>query len=133
DDDRPESPDPDDRGAPSYSGCHDDREPPPPRFDDLHQGAERRTPADRSRGLGHRIGRRRRLALDFFAITTLPRCRVVLGEIDVVLALFGLRAHQPAIGAVAADQLGMPPTLDNMPLVEDKDAVGADDARQAMR
>ncbi len=62
-----------------------------------------------------------------------PRCRVVFDEIAIVLALRGLRAHQPVIGAVAADQLGMPAAFDDMALVEDEDAVGADDARQPVR
>ena len=54
-------------------------------------------------------------------------------KVELVLALFGLRAHQPAIGAVAADQLGVPAGLDDAPLVEHQDAVGADHARQPMR
>ena len=49
------------------------------------------------------------------------------------LALLGLRAHQPAIGAVAADQLGVPAALDDPAVVEHQDAVGADDARQPVR
>ena len=128
-----ENADPDECRDPRYPGCHDDREPPPPRLDDLHQGAERRTPADRSRGLGHRVRRRRRLDLDLVAVTDDARCRVGFNDIAIVLALCGLGAHQPAIGAVAADQLGMPAAFDDMALVEDEDAVGADDARQPVR
>ena len=52
---------------------------------------------------------------------------------DVVAALLGLRAHQPAIGAVAADQLGMAAGLDDPAVIDDEDAVGADHAREAMR
>ncbi len=43
-----------------------------------------------------------------------------------LLALFGLRPHQLAVGTVAADQLGMAAAFDNSALVEHEDAVGAD-------
>ena len=130
---RTENADADECGDPRYPGCHDDREAPPPRLDDLHQCAERRTPADRSRGLGHRVGRRCRLDIDLVVITDDASCRVDFNDIVIVLSLCGLGAHQPVIGTVAADQLGMPAAFDYMTLVEDEDAVGADHARQPVR
>ncbi len=128
-----ENADPDEGRDPRYPGCDDDREAAPPWFDDLQQGSERRTPADRSRGLGHRIRRRRRLDIDLVAVAHRARCRIGCNDIAIVLALCGLRAHQPVIGAVAADQLGMAAAFDDMAFVEDEDPVGADDARQPVR
>ncbi len=127
-----EDADPDERRGPRYSRGHDNGEAPAPWLDDLHQRAERGAPADRGGLRGDRVRRRRAFGLDLVALAAVPRPRVVLREVEVVVTLFGLRAHQPVIRAVAPDQLGVPAALNDTPLVEDQDAVGADHARQPM-
>ena len=130
---RADDADPDKRRDPRDARCHDDREPPPPRLDDPHQRAQRRQPRRPSRGLGIGRGRRRLAVIGRLAAAPRASGEFLDREVEIVAALLGLRAHQPAIGAVAADQLGVPAALDDAAMVEHEDAVGADHARQPVR
>ena len=133
DGERAQNADADKGGDAGNSRADDDCKPPAPRLDDLHQAAQCRGPADR-RGCIRELGRRcRRRLLDLLALAGDRRRGAVLCENYVALALLGLRSHQPAIGAVAADQLAMAAFFDDAAAVEHEDAVGADHARQPVR
>ena len=104
-----------------------------PRLDDAGEAEQCLRGADPCRcrscrrgGVGAEIAR--------FAILSCRGDR--LGEIErhiILAALLSLRAHQAAIGSIAAYQLGVPAALDDMAAIEHQDAVGADDARQPVR
>ena len=128
-----EDADPNERRDPRDAGGHDDAETPTPRLDDLHECAEGRPPANRGRSIRHRFGSRLSGRFDFRTISVVPRRGVIGRKGQFVPALFGLAPHQPAIGTVAPDQLGVPARLDDAALIEDQDAVGGDHARQPMR
>ncbi len=133
DSERADDADADKGGDARDARADDDRETPAPRLDDLHQSAERRRPADR----GGRIRELGRYVLgghvDLLALAAGARDGAVLSQRDIVLALFSLGPHQPAIRAVATDQFGMTAGFDDAASIEDEDAVGADYARQPMR
>ncbi len=133
DGERTEDTDPDERRDPCYSRGHDNTEASAPRVDDPYQGPEGGAPADRGGEPGDRVRRRCAGGLDFLTVTPALGSADVLDNVDIDVALFGLRSHQPTIRTVAADQLGVPAALDDSPLVENQDAVGADHARQPMR
>ncbi len=123
--------DPDKGGDPKDPRTHHHREPAPPRLDDLHERHQRRRRADpRGCGIG---GIGRRLAVIGGARFVRPRRPLVDRDNDVVAALLGLRPHEPPIGAVAADQLGVASCFDDAAMVEDENAVGADDAGEPVR
>ena len=133
DGERADDADADKGGDPRDAGADDDRKAPAPRLDDLDQSAERRRPADRG-GLNRELDRRR-LGGQFDPLALAGRAGrgIVLDQGEVALALLGLRPHQPAIGAVPADQFGVTTQFDDAAVIEDQDTVGADHARQPVR
>ncbi len=114
-------------------GGDNDAEAAAPRPDDRHQRPQGGAPADLRRGAGHRVGRGLAGNLDDFARCLAGCSRRLVEQREISLALLGLRSHQPPVGAVAADQLGVPSGFDDPAVIQHQDAVGADDARQPMR
>ena len=111
------------------------REPPPPRLDDPAPAcrASRPQPTGAAASAIASVAVAASTSIVVAAVAPARGRRRPRSRSTSSLALFGLRPHQPAIGAVAADQLGVAAALDDPAVVEHEDAVGADHARQPVR
>ncbi len=98
---------------------NDHGKPPPPRPDDRDQGAGGRRPALRPRRPRRRTTKTAISPVFDLVAPARDNCGSGLfGKGNIAVALLGLRPHQPAVGAIAADQLVVAALFDQTAVVE---------------